>query len=246
MKKLNTVIVDDEQDSIALLQLELLRSCPSIGTVHSFTSAEDALAQIPALNPDVVFVDIEMPFISGFELLERLQPFSFAVIFVTAFNEHAIRAFRFNALDYLLKPVDNMDLQTAVGRAERYLSPHPSQLLAARQQLKGVAATRMALPGQKGITFIHLNDIVYVEASDNYSRFYMSDGGCHIVSRTLKEVHQLLETSHFVRIHRQYLVNVNCVQHFNRNDGIVTMDNHAELPIVRKQYESLLEKYRSF
>jgi two-component system LytT family response regulator len=243
MSKLKVVLIDDEPDSLALLHLQLQRHCPSIYQITSFNSPVNALENIPLLKPDLVFVDVEMPNMNGFELLERLSPLSFKVVFVTAFNQYAIRAFRFNALDYLLKPADAAELQEAVRKAESQHQPVSTQLSLAGEQVKGVRATRMAVVGQSGTTFIELKDIVYVEASNNYSKIMLNDASVHLLSKTLKDVQELLEESHFHRIHRQYLVNLNCVRHFNRNEGLLTMDSKLQLPIVRNQYERFLEKY---
>lgn len=243
MNKLKAVIVDDEPDSVALLRLQLERHCSAVTAITTFTNPVTALQQLPALAPDIVFVDVEMPLMNGFQLLEQLLPLQFNVVFVTAFNQYAIRAFKFNALDYLLKPADVKELQEAVSKTGRQLKPDKPQLAFAGEQLKGKPVSRIALPSQNGISFIHLSDIVYAEASDNYSKIFLADSTVHLLSKTLKDVQALLEETHFQRVHRQYLVNLNCVKHFNRNDGILTMDNKTELPITRNQYDRFMEKY---
>lgn len=243
MNKLQVAIVDDEPDSATLLQLQLERHCPSINQIISFTNPIEALQSIPKLNPDIVFMDIEMPLMNGFQLLEQLSPLKFNVIFITAFNQYAIRAFRFNALDYLLKPADIIELKNAVSKAENQLRPNSVQLTFAEEQFKGNSVTRLALPSQEGITFVNLSDIIYVEASNNYSRVFLADNSTYLLSKTLKDVQELLEGSHFLRVHRQYLVNLNRVRHFNRNEGQITMDAKQNLPIARNQYERFMEKY---
>ena len=243
MTKLKALILDDEQDSIKLLQLQIERHCPSIARIYTYSDPVKVLEDIASLEPDVVFIDVEMPEMNGFELLEKLSPLRFSVVFVTAFNQYAIRAFRFNALDYLLKPVEIDELKAAVNKAEKQLFPTKAQLTQADLQLKGTAVTRIALSSSNGITFINLNEILYVEASNNYSRVFLIDGSSHLLSKTLKDTQEILEESFFLRIHRQYIVNLNCVKHFNRNDGLITMDSKIQLPIVKNQYDKFLEKY---
>lgn len=247
MSKLKAIIVDDEPDSVALLQLQIERHCPTVELMASFINPIQALGSIPQLVPDIVFMDVEMPGLNGFELLEQLSPFSFQVIFITAFSQYAIKAFRFNALDYLLKPADINDLQVALNKmGQQRTIPEKGQLNAASQILKGNQAIRLALPSQTGIEFITLTDILYVEASNNYSKIHLTDNASFLLSKTLKDVQELLEGSHFHRIHRQYLVNTHCVKHFNKNDGYIILDSKVELPIVRNQYERFMEKFYRF
>jgi two-component system LytT family response regulator len=243
MSKLTAVILDDEQDSIKILQLEIERHCPVIKKIHTYSSPLMAIEDIPKIAPHIVFIDIEMPGINGFELLERLSPLQFNVIFVTAFNQYAIRAFRFNALDYLLKPVDVDELKIAVSKAEKQPIPNKTQLIQAEQQVKGTIVTKIALSSSNGITFIDLNDIVYVEANNNYSKIFLANSSTYLLSKTLKDTQDILEESHFLRIHRQYIVNLNSVKHFNKNEGLITLDTKIQLPIVKNQYEKFLEKY---
>ena len=246
MRQLNTIIVDDEQDSIDLLRLQLHRHCPEVEVPRCYNNPMQALQDILSIPPDLLFIDVEMPGMNGFELLEQVQPLNFSVVFVTAFNQYAIRAFRFNALDYLLKPTDPEELKTAVTRATQKHWPTQGQLIEASTNVKGTFPTRIALPTQNGVNFIALTDILYAEASNNYSKIILTDGSTHLLSKTLKDVQNLLEESHFLRVHRQYIVNLNNVKHFNRNEGILTMDTKVQLPIVRNQYDRFLEKYYKF
>lgn len=246
MNKLNTVLIDDEEDSLALLRLQLERHCPDIGSITSYSTPTEAIQGLQRKQPHVVFIDVEMPVMNGFELLEQLKPVNFSVIFVTAFNEYAIRAFRFNALDYLLKPADADGLKAAVDRAIKATWPTVAQLTEANDHLRGCPLARIAVPSLKGISFVSLSDIMFVEASNNYSRIIQTDGSSCLLSKTLKDVQELLEQSHFLRIHRQYIVNLNHVKHFNRNEGILTMDGNTQLPIVRNRYDHFMDKYYRF
>jgi len=241
--KLKTIIIDDEPDSVDLLELELAKSCPQVEVIATYNSSVKALKKIEALQPDLLFLDIEMPVINGFELLEKILHLNFSVIFITAYNQYALKAFRFNALDYLVKPIEASDLIEAVAKAEKKIKPTSAQLSLVQRQLRGEIATRIAIPGQNGISFIELNEIVFVEASNNYSKLILSDKRVFIVSKTLKDVQDVLEESHFLRVHRQYIINLNHVKQFNRNESILIMDNGDHLPIARNQKEKLIEKY---
>jgi two-component system LytT family response regulator len=242
---IKTILVDDEPDSIQLLQLQLADHCPDVEVLASHTSSVKALDAIQNARPDLVFLDIEMPVMNGFELLEKLDHLSFSVIFITAYSQYALKAFRFNAVDYLVKPVDAADLVEAVNKASKRIKPSASQLLQMQKQLKGEPATRIAVPGQQGgINFIDLDDIIYSEASNNYSKLILKDGNRYLISKTLKDVQEVLEEEHFLRVHRQYIVNLNHVKQFNRNESLLTMDNGDHIPIARNQKDRLSERYK--
>ena len=242
---LKAIIIDDEPDSIKLLQLQLAQYCPEIEIAGTYTSSVKALPGIEKLQPDLVFLDIEMPVVNGFELLEKILHLPFSVIFITAYNQYALKAFRFNAVDYLVKPIDADDLIGAVAKAIKRAKPSPTQLSLMQKQMRGEPATKIAIPGQHGgITFIDLNEIIFSEASNNYSRLVLTDGRIFIISKTLKDVQEVLEEEHFLRVHRQYIINLNHVKQFNRNEGILTMTNGENIPVARNQKERLIEKYR--
>lgn len=242
---LKTIIVDDEPDSVKLLQLQLAQHCPEIEIVGAYNSSLKALPEIEKIQPDLLFLDIEMPVMNGFELLEKILTLPFSVIFITAYNQYALKAFRFNAVDYLVKPIEADDLIEAVAKASKRVKPTATQLSFLQKQMRGEPATKIAIPGQQGgISFIDLNDIIYCEASNNYSKLILTDGNRFIISKTLKDVQEVLEEAHFLRVHRQYIINLNHVKHFNRNEGILTMDNGEHIPIARNQKEKLIERYK--
>ena len=244
MIKLKTVIIDDEVDCINLLKFELGKHCPSIELVGTFSSTTKALEEIELLNPDLVFLDIEMPQLNGFELLERLMPVHFNIIFVTAYNQFALKAFRFNALDYLLKPFDINDLVEAVAKVTTKPQPSTDQLTALQKELKGAAISKIAIPGQHGVTFVEINEIIYAEASNNYTKLVLLNKQQHIISKTLKDVQDVLEERHFLRVHRQYIINLNHVKQFFRGDNMyVVMDNGENIPVARSQKEKLVDRY---
>lgn len=243
MKLLIALIVDDEEDSVSLLRIQLQKYCPQIGDIFAFTSPLRALEEIEILKPDLVFLDIEMPELNGFQFLEKLMPLSFSVVFITAYNEFAIKAFRFSALDYLVKPIYVADLMEAVKKAIDIGKPSELQLDLFQKQLQLAQVNKIAISSLNGIVFIHLDEILYVEASSNYSILVLADGEKVIVSKTLKDVQEILEHRHFFRIHRQYIINLNKVKHFNKNDCLLTMENGKQLQVARIQKDKLIEKF---
>lgn len=242
MNPLKTILIDDEPDSIETLKL-MLEAYPEVEVTATFTSPQKALKEIPILNPDLLFLDVEMPMLNGFELLEQLGSVNFNVVFATAYNQFAIKAFRFNALDYLVKPVHAEELQHVIEKAARRNNVHQDQLDNLKKQLRDGNITKIAIPEQAGITFIDIKDIVFVEASGNYSSIVLNDKKKLLVTRNLKDIQEVLEEQNFLRVHRQYIVNLNLVKSFNRNDGLLTVATGDTLPVARSQKQNLIEKY---
>ncbi len=174
---LKVIIIDDEPDCVKLLALQLKMYCPHVEIVAECTASNDALAQIKALQPDLIFLDIEMPVMNGFQLLEALGTINFSLVFVTAYDKFAVKAFRFNALDYLLKPIDGKDLKVAVQKA-LLQKPNQQQLQSIKQQLYGgekYHPDKIALPYQNGVTFTEIKNIIYCESDNNYTKFHIAD-----------------------------------------------------------------------
>lgn len=243
MKTLNIVIIDDEEDSISLLRIQLKKHCEQIGAIYSFSNPIKALEEIESLSPDLVFLDIEMPELNGFQLLEKLMPITFKVVFTTAYNEFAIKAFRFSALDYLVKPIDVNDLIEAVNKAAVQLNPSDEQLNHFQRQMNSERINKIAVSSLSGVVFINLDDILYIEASSNYSILVLLDGEKVIVSKTLKDVQEILENRNFFRIHRQYIINLNKVKYFNKNDCLLTLENNKQLQVARIQRDRFIDKF---
>lgn len=240
---IRTIIIDDEPDSVQLMRLNIEKHFPQLEIVGSFNSSTKALQEITSLQPDLVFLDIEMPVINGFDLLEKLIPVEFAVVFVTAYNDFAIKAFRFNALDYLVKPVNVEELKEVVTKVEKHQHIQKHQLQMLQQQFKKGTITKIAIPSQTGVTFIDLKDIVLIEAKSNYADIVLVDKRRILISKTLKDIQQVLEQQQFLRIHRQYIINLNEVKHFNRNESLLTMTTSDVLPVSRLQKDKLIEQY---
>ncbi len=242
MKNIRTVLIDDEPDSIEQMQL-LLAAYPQISIIATFTNPLKALDQLEMLSPDLIFLDVEMPQMNGFDLLERIRHLSLNIVFATAYNEFALKAFRFNALDYVVKPVSQEEMNEVIAKADRHQTVHEMQLQQLKQQLRQGHISKIAIPGQHQVSFVDIKDIVYAEASGNYTLIVLSDQQQHLVTRKLKELQDVLEEQFFLRIHRQYIVNLNMVKSFNRNENMLTMITGNTFPVSRSQRDRLIESY---
>jgi two-component system LytT family response regulator len=254
---LRTIIIDDEPDNVELLALQLARHCPQVDIVGQFTDSPTALPALRTLRPALVFLDIEMPMLNGFQLLEQLGEIPFQVVFVTAYNQYAVRAFRFAALDYLLKPVDTIDLVNTVRRAEQaslttnLTGVAQLDLLRAwyPQSLPGnvpasALPTKMAIPHANGLTFVDTSQILYAESDSNYTNFVLVTGEKYLVSKTLGDVQDMLESRNFLRVHRQYVVNLDHIKRLVKGEGTyLVLTDGSSIPVSRQQKERLMERF---
>jgi two-component system LytT family response regulator len=243
---INAVIVDDEHYASRALVTLLRKHCPDVTVMAVCNNAKEAVKTIRDLQPQLVFLDVEMPYLSGFELLEMLHPVAFDCIFTTSYDQYAIKAIRFSALDYLLKPVDPVELKTAVARvAEKKPGPLQQQmeLLFSRFQQLQPMVDRIALPTLEGLQIIPVASILYCSSSSNYTIFNLAGNQKLIISRTLKEIEEMLEEHHFLRVHHSYLVNLKEVRKYNRGEGgSLLMSDGASIDVSRSRKEVLLKK----
>ncbi len=243
---IRAIIVDDEPYCCDALEILLHRHCPQVELLKVCHAAETAIAAIKDLQPQLVFLDIEMPQMNGFELLERLPAVDFELIFTTSYDQYAIKAIRFSALDYLLKPVDREELQTAVQKvAQRLNTQVPQQLELLLQKLHhpSIAVKRVALPTMEGLQLVALDNIISCGSSSNYTVFLLKDKQRLTVSRTLKEVEELLEDYFFLRVHHSYLVNLNEISRYVKGEGgYLVMSDGSTVDVSRSRKEQLLEK----
>ena len=242
---LKAILVDDEPNSVQLLARQLEQHCPQVLVLGQVTDSTEAIELIRQIKPDVVFLDIEMPEMNGFQLLEQLEDITFAVIFVTAYDEFAVKAFRFSAVDYLLKPVDIPDLLAAVSKVERQQPLDYRQLeLLKSQYQSGQFAQKLAVPYQGSLIFVELKEIVYCESDSNYTSIILTSGKRYLVSKTLREVQEFLEGRNFLRVHRQYVVNLDHIRMYKRGEGnSLVMSNEVSIPVGRQQKDRLLQHF---
>lgn len=244
---IKAIIIDDELDCVKLLALQLKMYCPQVQVVAACITSEDGLQKIKELQPDIVFLDIEIPVMNGFQLLEKLGNITFSLVFVTAYDQFAVKAFRYSALDYLLKPIDAKDLQAAVQKAGQRQWPDTQQLTMLKQQVhdkESIFPDKIALPYQNGVTFVEIKNIVYCESENNYTRFHTIDSQQYLVAKTLGDIQEVLEERNFLRVHRQYLVNLNHIKKYVRGEGnYLTLSNGQNVAVARNQKERLIEKF---
>ena len=220
---LKAILVDDEENSLNALQEKIMRHCSELEIVAACNEPSKAIEAINRLRPDVLFLDIEMPGMNGFTLLQNLQYKNFELIFVTAYDHYAIKAIRYSALDYLVKPVEIDDLKAAVERAfQNRNSPVSKQQFELLMENVNSAAKpfkRLAVPSYDGLHFIKIEDIIYLEAQVNYTHIHINNKQKYVVSRTIKDFEELLPADIFLRIHNSYIINKDYVEKYIRGDG---------------------------
>lgn len=241
---IKTVIIDDENSASEFLEKMLQRYFPNKFYVCSLSeSIDDAVVAIETYQPDLVFLDIQMPNKNGFELFKEVKEINFEVIFTTAHSEYAIEAIKRSALDYLLKPINYIDLLGAVTRFENKSKKESQQkqfnVLLENIDTGDVAHKKLAISTETGIEFVKFNSIVYLEAQNNYTKINLLDGTTIIASKTLKSFDELLPSELFFRIHKSYLINMNFVKRFFKiDDFLVELTTGEKLPLsYRKKNE---------
>ncbi|HEU4469931.1 MAG TPA: LytTR family DNA-binding domain-containing protein, partial [Flavisolibacter sp.] len=230
------VLVDDENNALEMMEWLLKTYCPKAEIAAMCTSAEQGIEAIHRHKPDVVFLDIEMPKMNGFDMLERFDELFFDVVFCTAYDQFALKAFRYSALNYLLKPIDPEDLKATVQRIEKTkMAPTREQFDLLLHNIKHAGRAtpqRIALTHNDGLVFVPTADIIYCEADSNYTSVVLSDGKKILVSKVLKEIDEALSGPDFYRVHSSYLININRIKKFVRGDGgYLVMDNDATIAI---------------
>jgi len=242
---LKAIIVDDEPyccETIATL-LEESRDVEIVSVCHN---AADALVAIRKYSPDIVFLDVEMPKMNGFEMLEHLPQVNFEIIFTTSYDQYALKAIRFSAIDYLLKPVDEEELRTAIQKViQRSQKPITQQLEILLQKIHqpSTPINKIAMPTMEGLQMIPVDSIISCESDSNYTILQLKNSKKLIVSRTLKEIEELLEEHSFVRVHRCYLANMNEVEKYVKGEGgYLVMSDGTTIDVARNKKEVLLKK----
>jgi len=242
---IRTLIIDDEEDAREGLKLVVEKFCPEVSIEALCESPEEGLKKIDELQPELVFLDVQMPRLSGFDLLEKVEKINFEVIFVTAFDKYAIKAIKFSALDYLLKPIDVEELVSAVQRIkekQKNKTAHFKSLLS-NVKLSSEKLTRLAIPSDNEIIIQMISDIVYCEADSNYTTLHLVDSKKITVSKTLKEFENILPETDFCRIHHSTLVNIAHVTKYIKGEGgyvMVTGGDH--LDVSRRKKDSFIQK----
>ncbi|MFY7828614.1 MAG: LytR/AlgR family response regulator transcription factor [Flectobacillus sp.] len=246
---LRAIIVDDENNALEALKTLLTSYCPQVKIIETATSVEEAYQKVVTFNPNLLFLDVEMTNGTGFDLLMRFDEPSFKVIFVTGFDQYALNAIKFSAIDYLLKPIHVAELIEAVKKAEKQLDSQDNL-----GELRNLLSTlnnprnrknKIAIPTHKGFEMIEVQDIVRCEASSGYTLIHLLQGKPVMSSRDLKTYHELLEEYDFFRIHDSHLISHFHIQKvLNEDGGVVVLTNDIRLPIARRRKSDFLEWLR--
>jgi two-component system LytT family response regulator len=245
---MKTIIIEDEQKSREMLAGIIKKNCPTVDIVGLAKNVKEGVDLIKSLNPDLVFLDVSMPDGSGFDLLEQVQGNKFELIFATASDQYAIRAIKYSACDYLLKPIDIDELKVAVdkaGQKKAIAPPTMENLQFLIQQLKKPDDNfqKITLPTGNAFEIVNLKDIIRCEADTSYTIFYLSDKRKLMVSAGLKHYEDLLPEHDFIRVHHHHLINMNHVQRFLKVDGgYAVMSDGTQIEISRRKKDSFLER----
>lgn len=244
MTKLKTVIVDDEPFSADLLRHLVEKHCPNLQLAGVYTSSEAAVKELLAHPVDLLLLDIEMPRMNGFELLAQLPPNSVSVIFTTAYDKYAVRAFKYSALDYLLKPIDVEELKAAVDKvvAGEHIQPAQLELLQSTRN-SNTAPQRIALSTMEGLAFVDLKDIIHCESQSAYCYVHLTGDRKVLLSRHLKEISEILEPLGFLRVHNSHLIHPDYVAHYYRGEGgEIVLTNGRSIPVSRSKKQEFLDR----
>ncbi|OUR94744.1 DNA-binding response regulator [Flavobacteriales bacterium 34_180_T64] len=242
---IKAVIVDDEPKAIQSLSWELTNYSEEIEIIQTFSNPNDAIDYLDSNTPDCLFLDIQMPTMDGFQFLDKLTNKDFPVVITTAYNNYAIKALKHEAIDYLLKPVDSDDLHDTIKKIKKYNSR-----LMNSSKIEEVLVDFNSKLEQKKVTlntdgkliFLNVDDILFVESDGNYSTVFMADNQKLVMTKKLKEVNAMLPDLYFFRIHNSYIINLNKIKEFIKNEGYVIMQSNHKIPVARQRKSDFLEK----
>ena len=248
---INAIIIDDERHSCDALKMLLDKCCSQQVQLTAICySGEEGIKTIKELKPQLVFLDIEMPFMNGFQMLEQLPVINFEIIFTTSYDQYAITAFKFSALDYLLKPVDREELNKAVQKVSKKISPPVAQqleILLQKINQPAITIQRIALPTMQGLEFVPVDSIISCSSNNNYTEFFLADKKRVLVSRTLKEVEDMLADHSFLRVHNSHVVNLNAIIRYVKGEGgYLVMTDGSNVDVSRSRKELLLQKLQPY
>ncbi|MDP1803112.1 MAG: LytTR family DNA-binding domain-containing protein [Bacteroidota bacterium] len=244
---IKTVIIEDEQKSREMLAGIIQKNCPQLQIVGLAKNVNDGVEVIKKENPELVFLDISMPDGSGFDLLEKVQGHKFELIFATASDQHAIRAIKYSACDYLLKPIDIDELKNAVEKVaqKKNASPNMENLNFLIQQLKKSddSFQKITLPTGNAYEIVNIKDIIRCEADGSYTTFFLTDKRKLMISAGLKHYEELLPENEFIRVHHHHLINMNHVVRFLKEDGgYAVMSDGTKIEISRRKKDAFMDK----
>jgi len=244
---IKAIIIDDEERARRVLKTSLEEHCEGVEIITSCKNVPDGVLAINEHNPDVVFLDIEMPDYSGFELLGFFKKVDFEIIFVTAYSEYAVRAFEVSAIDYILKPIELDKLQEALNKLRERIKEQNmyTRLSTLKSNLQNKCIKKIAVPVKDGLLFVEVKDILGIDADGSYSKLHMTNGSSLLVSKKLKYFEQLLEgNTQFFRIHRSHIVNLSHITKYSKHNSIVQLGEYYKAHVSREQKSKLEDKLK--
>lgn len=250
-QSVNAIIVDDEEFARENLRILLEDYCPQVRVDGLASSASQARQMIEEHNPDLVFLDIMMPGEDGFMFLKSIEDRRFQVIFTTAFKDYALRAIKESAIDYLEKPIDIDDLQSAVGKAEELISQKKTTRVSdgrLSKILENIVLTnsveKTIVPTKDGLAIVKNTDIIHLEAFENYTTLYLAGGKRYVSSKSIKAFEDKLDPNMFFRVHKSHIINIaHHLKEFNRSEGnIAVLSDGTQVPVARRKLQEFLDK----
>lgn len=240
---IKTIIIDDEKSGAEVLQLLLQQNCPTIQIIAIENSAEKGIKAIMDLKPNLVFLDIEMPTATGFDIIDATKDMTYEIVFTTAYEHYAIKALKVRASDYLLKPIDLEELLQCVSNIEARISKSIFPSYMQENLLKVINNQKKILfPTSEGVHILSSDEIMYLESESNYTKVYLKDGRKIVISKTLKNLEEQLKECHFLRVHSTYLVNLNEIEKYIKGDGgQLILKNKTSIPVSRTHKLELLD-----
>lgn len=247
MNMIRTILIDDEKNALEVLELQLKEYCKDIQIVELAFGGQFGIDAIRKHQPELIFLDIEMPHKNGFDVLQETRDFNYQVIFTTAYDQFAIKAFRFSALDYLLKPIDIIELQTAVSKVRENKGENRLNEKVDMFFKNYISASRelIALPIGDVMQVLHYDEIIRCESESNYTHLYLKGGKKILVSKTLKEIQEILDGLSFYRVHQSHLVNMHHIEKFYKGEGAyIIMNDGSNISVSRNKKDEFMEQFR--
>jgi two-component system LytT family response regulator len=243
---MRAVLVDDEKYCTDVLEILIQKHCPNVEIIATFNRAEEAVNFIKSTDLDLIFLDIEMPIMNGFDLIDAIQKPNLKIIFTTAYDQYAIKAFKFNALEYLLKPIDKNDLIAAVQKVNTAISPSIQKIEYAQYLSQNPIPERILLPIGQEIIFVNVDTIICCEGQGSYANIYCTDQNKpYLLSKNLREMEDLLNNPSFFRSHASWLVNDKHIKKIIKGEGMeIVMSNDIHIPVSRLKRQEVLGRYQ--
>lgn len=247
---LRAILIDDEKNALEVLKIQLQQYCTGIEVIDCCAAAEEGIAAIVAQRPDVVFLDIEMPYKNGFDVLKETAAINYEVIFTTAYDQFAIKAFKHSAIDYLLKPIDIRELQEAVDRLLRRKSNNGKleeklNILLQQVQTPVEKKERIGLPVKDGVQLFDLAEIIRCESESNYTHIFLTNNRKILVAKTLKDVEEVIGSPSFIRVHQSHLVNSrHIVKVWKGDTGHISMSDGSAIMVSRNYRQAFMHSFK--